>query len=283
MKVAVTLWAVLAFAASVAAQPIRQIDHVVIGTDDPHALFALLSETLRLPVAWPVSTFGPYQSGGISVGNLTIEVGRARPRGVDAADTARISAVVFEPGPLADVIPLLDVRGIPHGQPSSFGMETSAPPETPSWTTVDLSGLSGAGLGFLLCEYHRPDIHAFRRALARTLDARDGGPLGIVGASEVWIGGGGDAAFLAAWQPVLSAGGAPDSWTLGDGPALRMEKASPRGHARLVLEVRSLPLALRFLRQQGLLDDATLAEPTSELRLDRNRMGGVDVRLKPRD
>src|SRR4029079_6891284 len=105
-------------------------------------------------------------SGGVAVGNLNIEVGRARPRGVDSAQTARFNAVVLEPAPISQALAELDARGLAHDRPLDYGMEPGTPREAPAWTTVKLTSLSDRGLDVVLCEYHRPDMHALSRILA---------------------------------------------------------------------------------------------------------------------
>jgi hypothetical protein len=37
------------------SQPIRQIDHIMIGTGDPRELYAFFVETLQLPIGWPMT------------------------------------------------------------------------------------------------------------------------------------------------------------------------------------------------------------------------------------
>ena len=38
------------------SKQIRQIDHIMIRTGNPHELYALFTETLQLPVAWPMTS-----------------------------------------------------------------------------------------------------------------------------------------------------------------------------------------------------------------------------------
>ena len=55
---------------------VRQIDHILIASSDAKGLFALLSDTFQLPVAWPMSNHGNFASGGVAVG--TVNLGNAR-------------------------------------------------------------------------------------------------------------------------------------------------------------------------------------------------------------
>ena len=38
------------------------------------ALFPLLSGTFQFPVAWPISDYGGFATGGIAVGNVNLEI-----------------------------------------------------------------------------------------------------------------------------------------------------------------------------------------------------------------
>jgi hypothetical protein len=55
---------------------VQQIDHIIISLDDPEKMMRLLSEKLSLPVAWPFQAYGTFSSGGVSFGNVNIEIGR---------------------------------------------------------------------------------------------------------------------------------------------------------------------------------------------------------------
>src|SRR5688572_25062579 len=56
-----------------ARPPVVQIDHVMIRVDDPSKFYAFFTDTLALPVAWPLATRGGVTSGGASFGNANIE------------------------------------------------------------------------------------------------------------------------------------------------------------------------------------------------------------------
>ena len=53
--------------------PVRQVDHIMIRTDDHSKLYAFFTEILQLPVAWPLATRGDVTSGGASFGNANVE------------------------------------------------------------------------------------------------------------------------------------------------------------------------------------------------------------------
>jgi hypothetical protein len=53
---------------------VRQIDHIIIRSDEAEGLFRLFSEKLNLPVAWPYRSYGAFSSGGVGFGNVNIEL-----------------------------------------------------------------------------------------------------------------------------------------------------------------------------------------------------------------
>lgn len=52
--------------------PIQHIDHIMIRTDRPAEIYALLTDVLRLPVAWPLADRGGVVSGGVGFGNNSL-------------------------------------------------------------------------------------------------------------------------------------------------------------------------------------------------------------------
>lgn len=260
---------------------VRQVDHIIIAVANPRPLFALLSDTLRLPIAWPVTNYGRFESGGVSVGNVNIEILRVDPAAgsAEARGSARLIGIQFEPVLLARALEVLTARGLAHG-PSRLGPTDDPPPTGAfSYTNVGLPGISVRGMRVSLVEYRWPDIHAYRQALNDSLRQRAGGPLGLLAADVVVVGAGGDAAYEAAWGTLLAPGPMrePGVWVVGAGPAIQVDLSAPKGLHRLVLRVRSLSEAVRFLRAAGLLGDVT----ANDVRLAPERVYGLDIRLVP--
>ena len=138
---------------------VRQIDHILIASSDAKALFALLSETFQFPVAWPMSDYGNFASGGVAVGNVNLEI--IQDSGPAAGtDKSRWTGFALEPEPLPASLPELDARGIRHGAPAPFksGLFTTR------WTTVGLPGVSSDAAQVFLCEF-ADDLPPRRRRL----------------------------------------------------------------------------------------------------------------------
>lgn len=53
---------------------IKQTDPLLIASREATELFLLLSDTFQLPVAWPLTDYGGFLSGGVAVGNVNLEI-----------------------------------------------------------------------------------------------------------------------------------------------------------------------------------------------------------------
>lgn len=103
---------------SAGKRPVKQLDHLIVRADDPRPLFHLLSETFHLPVAWPLRSYPSFTSGGVTLGNLYIEILSCEPLkdslSRDRTD-ARFVAMAFETDELEESVKELDRRGIARG------------------------------------------------------------------------------------------------------------------------------------------------------------------------
>src|SRR5262249_6962008 len=96
---------------------VRRIDHIVIKTDDPYALFSLFAGTLRLPVVWDVRAYGFFVSCGVFAGNVYIEAvrfGLTQNLSSTKPAAAILWGIAFEPYSLHDSLDELAKRDIPH-------------------------------------------------------------------------------------------------------------------------------------------------------------------------
>lgn len=98
---------------------VKQLDHIIVRTSHPDAFFNLLTETFGLPVAWPLRSYPSFISGGVTLGNLYLEVlstSAAAPRApVSEGSRARFAAIAFEAARLDETVAELDSRKVPHG------------------------------------------------------------------------------------------------------------------------------------------------------------------------
>ncbi|NWG14501.1 MAG: hypothetical protein HXY20_13310 [Acidobacteria bacterium] len=264
---------------------IRQVDHVLIETGDPAALFAFFADILQLPVAWPVADFSGFTSGGVGAGNVNIEVLRfAGPKGLLSGrrPRARFLGLALEPYRLADCLTELADRGIPHGPPQTYVSTLPDGSQGTLWTNVVLTRLSKPGLSVFLCEYSSAFLHAEirRNQLAGQLALRNGGPLGVRSVKEIVIGTRDLAGDGADWRKLLPASGTSSGALLrsGNGPSIRLIAASADRIQRILLEVGSLRTASRFLSDRRLLG----ATSPDQIAIDPSKIQGLAIHLVER-
>jgi hypothetical protein len=251
---------------------IRRVDHVYVASSDPDPLFATLSETLRLPVGWPMDDFTGARSGGVLVGATAIEViifsGQAQLPLRERRPT-QFRGIAFEPAlPDADLFRELDARAIARTEAESVTEKGY------SFTTFGLPELlRGAGFVFF-CRYHH-DEESRRRKILDEPSNREGG-IGVIGFEEIVVGAADLNHERAIWQRLLDPlRPVSDRWPIGAGPAVRLIAADVDGIVNVVLRVRSLSGAERILRERGLLGDAS----QTTVQIDPNAIQGLDVRL----
>jgi hypothetical protein len=252
---------------------VRRVDHVYIASPDPDPLFALLTDVLRLPVAWPMDEFTGARSGGVLAGETAIEViifaAQARlPR--EERRAAQLRGVAFEPAlPQTQLMAELRARKVSFTEPESVSEKGFA------WTAIGLPDFLPGQAFVFFCRYHN-DEGLRRRQIIQRARTRGDDSLGVVGIEEVVIGASDVTAEQTRWQrlldPVLPLEG---RWELGIGPALHVVPSETDRILALVLRVQSLSNAERALRGYGLLGTAS----QTQVSVSAKELQGVDIRL----
>jgi hypothetical protein len=271
---------------SVTSPPIRQIDHIMIRTGNPHALYALFTETLQLPVAWPMtSPRAGVTTGGVSFGNVNVEA--IQLPGQNEAQP-RLVGFALEPSSLNDSMTELTRRGITVGERRPLIAAGSAGSQNTLWTNVTLRSFSDsdspadATMHIFLSEYSPAyvNVEERRARVRRQLVASGGGPLGVVEVKELIIGTIDVASARQLWQRLLdpTPSSGPNRWQIGNGPAVRLVSATENKVRTLVIRVASLNRATKFLRDNQLLGTDPEGQPTINL----SKVGDLDFRLVDR-
>jgi hypothetical protein len=125
-----------------ASRPVvKQLDHVIARVGEPRALFSLLTETLGLPVAWPLQSYPSFQSGGVALGNLYLEILQCGPRRTRHA--GRLCALAFEAAPIEEADRELSRRRLPHTPPAPYAERGAGGKGRKIWSNVVLGKLLG--------------------------------------------------------------------------------------------------------------------------------------------
>ena len=265
-----------------ASLPVRQVDHIMIRADDPSKLYAFFTETLQLPVAWPLATRGGVTSGGVGFGNANVEAIHFPGQ---KPSHAQLVGFGFEPSRLAECLAELDRRGITYGKPRPFVVTEQDGSKKTLFTNVTLRQFSdadrpaGATMHIFLSEYNPTyvDVEQRRARLRRELRESGGGPLGVKAVKEVAIGATDLKAATRLWEKLLGPRrpSAPGLWQVGDGPAIRVVRAGESRLQGLIISVVSLRRAKTFLRERGLLGSVTGKVVT----IDPSKIQGLNIRL----
>jgi hypothetical protein len=259
---------------------VRQVDHILVESDKPNALFDFFVDTLQLPIAWPMADNGGFLSGGVGAGDVSIEVFRyADPKKRPAGKTegAHYSGLAFEPFLLSSALYELKVRNISHNPPESYTSTLPKGSQGILWTTVALPSLSRPGMSIFLYEYSPAflKVDVRRKQMGNRLALNKGGPLGFKSIREIVIAATDLKSDTAEWRKMLGKQTTSGNWRTVSGPAIRLVRSSQDCIQEIVFEVESLNNAKTFLQKNGLLG----AVSSKEVFLNPLKIQGLKIRL----
>jgi hypothetical protein len=255
----------------------RQIDHILIESKDPKALFSFFSDILRLPVD---SQFSGNQ-GFVSAGNVNLEVFRfpeQQGASVQRASETHYSGLAFEPNPLEYVLKELQASGIPYSPPETFESTLPGGKRGVASTRVVLPSVSRPALFAFLIE-HSPvflQVDARRKQLLNQLAFAKGGPLGLLSVDEILITTPALAKDKEKWGMLFGRTAGPERWRAGEGPAIRLASGAKDEIREIVLKVESLDYAKDFLKKNGLLGPAS----AKDISINPSKVQGLRILIK---
>jgi catechol 2,3-dioxygenase-like lactoylglutathione lyase family enzyme len=242
-------------------QPLAmRIDHFYVVSDKAQALFDLFKETFQLPEAWPFSDRGTHTSGGLWFGNVAMEF-LFPPRGDNPVKT-EFRGIAFEPAGGADATAAeLTKRGISHAEVENRMRQGPDGQARLAWSVLRLENLAPTEVDVFFVDYkNRMSAAARYHTLDGELMARKRGPLGIVGLAEITIGVRDLDEARDKWGALLSPSPqiSDDAFVFDSGSRIRLVRAELPGIQGIVLKVRSLDQAAKFLEGRRMLaqDDA---------------------------
>ncbi len=256
---------------------VRHVDHILISSPRASDLFRLLTERFQLPVAWPMSDYGNFASGGVAVGEVNLEISQGSVASANSGRQARLRGFALEPEQLKEALSRLEARSLTHGKPAPFRKTEWYGISKTLWTTVALPSVSNDDLEIFLCEYGF-DVAERRSRLQTELKSRRGGPLGIAGIRELVVGSPRIDTARTSWKKLL-APAEPDAegrWKLRGGPLIRLEPSSADALTGLILEIHSVEQARNFLRDHSI----PYTERDGGLLLQDPLVSGLNIVLK---
>lgn len=256
---------------------VKKVDHITISCTDPAALFNTFTQTLGLPVAWPLSSYPGFTTGGTYAGNANIETLQfgdpGQPSG-GAPPFTFIYGIVFESYPLDEVTSEFQQRGADPGEPKDQMREENGQ-QVKVWTNVTLNALCTDDYIVYLCEYTPEMEQALeQRAAANPVPL---GGIGLVGVKEIVILSTQAEQTQELWKTVFAPApmSADGELSFDSGPAILITDGDMDVIAGLVLEVEDLRAAQDFLSQNAMLGEVS----DTEVSIDPAKVQGLDIRL----
>ncbi len=242
---------------------IAKVEHLNAHTIHATELFDLFKTTFRLPVVYDYQEFGNFSSGGLWLGNITLEF--VNYRGLNT-ETALFKGIALEPVQHADtILRMLDEFSIPHNTPVPARFKVDNVEKT-YWTNIGLKDLSTENLRVFICDYtDRSFVNNPKKAARKIFAEEEGGPLGIIGLKKIIIGSSNFEKTVNAWVSIPGAKKTGENhFSFFDGPEIVVEKAEKDGIKEIQLQVRSMETAAKFLTENHMLsmqNNTTLIDP----------------------
>ena len=284
MKRALLLWTIIslcfiAFALQSEERPLAtRVEHFFLVSDHAQSLFNYFKDTFQLPDVWPFFERGTFASGGLSLGNAVLEF-VSFPKEDNKPQKTEFQGIAFEPtADAAETVAELARRNIAHTGIKVYKFEIPGRQVLVEWSSINLSDFPPTNANIFFCDYKdRQGVAKGRRAAGRELAKRSGGPLGILGAAEITVGVQDLEEAWSKWGALLE----PSPWISDDafvfdsGPRIRLVRAESPGIQGIVLSVRSLDEAEKFLKERQLLakDDA------GHISISTAAIDGLSIRL----
>ena len=220
------------------AVSIKKVEHFYISANNASSIFQLLSEQFALPVVWDYQDWGGFSSGGITLGNVVLELIGTAP-----AQNQTYYGIALEPNQsLRRTRPYLDSVNISYG---SIG-------KAAQWNTMSLTNLLPEDINLFLCDYHDREFIALdRKKAVDELVANNGGALGIQLLKAIVIGVEAPVEFKNELEKIPGAIRKGNEFHFSEGPSLKLIK-SDTPYFALIIKVKSMDKAKLELEKLGL-------------------------------
>jgi len=238
-----------------------RVEHFFVVSDQAQSLFTYFRDTFRLPDVWPFYQHGTFASGGLSLGNAVLEF-VSFPKEDNKPLKTEFQGIAFEPKADAEATAAkLTRRNIPHTDFRSYKSQIPGRQILAEWSSVGLTDFPPTNAFIFFCDYKdRQAVAQRRKAASDELTARTGGPLGIVAVAEITVGVQDLEDARNKWTALLKPSPqiSDDAFVFNTGPRIHLVHVESPGIQGIVLSVRSIGEAEKFLKERRLLakDDA---------------------------
>lgn len=233
-----------------------RVDHFYVESEKAQSLFTFFKETFQLVESWPFRDAGTHTSGGLWLGNTILEFVTFPNKG-DKPVKTELRGIAFEPAGGADETAAeLAKRGVSRGEVENRMRLSPDGQMRVAWSLLYLKDFPPTEASLFFVDYKlRESVAARNKARDEEFEARRRGPLGIIGVAEITVGlqdieeARGKWSALLAPSPQIS----EDAFVFQTGPRIRLVRAESPGIQGIVLTVRSLDDAEKFLKERQLL------------------------------
>lgn len=228
------------------------------------SLCGFFKDDLQFPVFFGPEKWGKAQYTAILAGNVVLEICGPYPGiPIPAEQMGRCNTLIFRPCASAQSsVDEMKRRGIPCKGPSESDLQS-----------VIVSGLN---LPVNITATLEPKPDSKLPGLSDELKARQGGPLGMKGVKEIYIGYDSQER-LDRWINLLKpAERKGNLWRLPEEPSIRLVEDELEDIRLLVFRVRSLEKATEYLKQQDMLGN----QGKDSVEIARAKTGGLRIILE---
>lgn len=211
---------------------VNRIDHFMLVSKNPKECYAFLTETCKLPIAWPYVDVGKYRSGGVYLGNCVFEVVEFNRNSIFG-----IRGIAFTPSmKIEKVQEILKIRGI---------NETTIDYQR-YWTSLGVDNLISDALVFF-CEY-RKSVRYPKNSI--------GNLYGIKEVNKVFINTSNFTSSHKVWKKILTKHREIKKglWKIKGSPFIELVAGTSDNIESLQLRVNDIKKIKALLLQNGMLD-----------------------------
>lgn len=232
---------------------VNKIEHFFASSPKANKLFDFFSKELELPVLWDYQTWRDFSSGGVTLGNVAFEF--VNYQGVDSTS---FNGIALEPQQhMEEFEKELDKLGIAHDTIDNSNVSRDSTGTLRGWSLLTPKEVLPYEANLFVCDYkNRQGVADNRRKGADKLKEIHGSGLGVNLLKEIVIG----TADVKKYESQLQKfpdikKDKEDLFSFKEGPALRLQRSKKGGIQKIVIEVKSLESAKKFLASKKILGE----------------------------
>ena len=222
---------------------IRKVEHFYIHSNNAKEVFQMFRDQFGLPAVWDYQNWGEFSSGGITMGNIVLEIKAS-------------------PGPQAQFdygIALESDQSLERASSLLDSVKISRSPIHPysGWSILPLNQVLPNHIDLFVCDYHdKKRLKSDREGAAGKLLAKNGGPLGIRYLQEITIAARTTDEFEKRLEKIPGILKEGEAFHFSSGPSLRLIE-SDSSYLGLLIKVNSAEKARSELNRLGLRTKST--------------------------